>query len=300
MATRFHATTTENVYRPRRSWLQSQRVRRRIGRTAAYLLLLLGSVVMLLPLYWLIRSSFMGLGQIFLFPPKWIPDPWVWQNYPDALDVAPFGRYFLNTMTIELFVVVGVVASSTISAYGFSRLRWKGRDQVFAVLMTTMMLPGAVTLIPAFIIWSELGLVNTFAPLTVPAWFGGGMFNIFLLRQFFRGLPRDLDDAAMIDGASPLRILWDVIIPLSRPALITVGIFSFLTTWNDFLGPLIYLNDSSKYTLALGLSQFKGQYTAEWGLLMAASTLVLLPVLVLFFVAQRYFVEGIALSGIKG
>ena len=300
MATSSHRQP-DVVHQPqRRSFLQSQAVRRRIGRAITYVLLLLGSVVMLLPLVWLVRSSFMSLDQIFAFPPEWIPDPWQWQNYPEALEVAPFARYFLNTMIIEFFVVVGIVISATVSAYGFARLRWKGRDQVFAVLMTTMMLPGAVTLIPAFIIWSELGLVNTFAPLTVPAWFGGGMFNVFLLRQFFRGLPRDLDDAAMLDGASPLRILWDVIIPLSRPALITVGIFSFLTTWNDFLGPLIYLNDSRKYTLAIGLSQFKGQYTSEWGLLMAASTLVIIPVLVLFFFAQRYFIEGIAMTGMKG
>jgi len=290
----------DRVYQPRIPLLRSMRFRRLVSRTITYLLLLVGSVAMLIPLVWLVRSSFMTLDQIFLFPPEWIPNPWQFQNYPDALDVAPFARYFLNTMTIEFFVVVGTVASSTVSAYGFSRLRWKGRDTVFAILMTTLMLPGAVTLIPAFIIWSELGFVNTFAPLTVPAWFGGGMFNIFLLRQFFRGLPRDLDDAAMLDGASPPRILWDIIIPLSRPALITVGIFSFLTTWNDFLGPLIYLNDDRKYTLALGLSQFKGQYTSEWGLLMAASTLVLAPVLVLFFVAQRYFVEGIAVTGLKG
>lgn len=290
----------DRIYRPRTSPLQSLRFRRFVSRTITYLLLLIGSAAMLTPLVWLVRSSFMTLDQIFLFPPEWIPNPWQFQNYPDALDVAPFGRYFLNTMTIEFFVVIGTIASSTVSAYGFSRLRWKGRDTVFAILMTTLMLPGTVTLIPAFIIWSELGFVNTFVPLTVPAWFGGGMFNIFLLRQFFRGLPRDLDDAAMLDGASPPRILWDIIIPLSRPALITVGIFSFLTTWNDFLGPLIYLNDDRKYTLALGLSQFEGQYTSEWGLLMAASTLVLAPVLVLFFVAQRYFVEGIAVTGLKG
>lgn len=292
--------TTDAVYQPKRSFLRSRRVRRRIAQVITYTLLLFGGFVMILPLAWLVRSSFMTLDQIFAFPPEWIPDPWNWQNYPDALDVAPFARYFFNTMVIEFFVVVGTVVSATLSAYGFARLRWKGREQVFAVLMTTMMLPGAVKLIPAFIIWSELGFVNTIVPLTAPAWFGGGMFNIFLLRQFFRGLPRDLDEAALLDGASPLRILWDVIVPLSRPALITVAIFSFLTTWNDFLGPLIYLNDSRKYTLAIGLSQFKGQYTAEWGLLMAASTLVILPVLVLFFVAQRYFVEGIALTGIKG
>lgn len=290
----------ERIYVPRVSFFQSQRVRRMIARTITYALLLLGTVAMLTPLVWLIRSSFMSLDQIFYFPPEWIPEPWLWRNYSDALDVAPFARYFLNTMVIEAIVVTGVVVSSTLSAYGFARLRWKGRDVVFGALMTTLMLPGAVTLIPAFIIWSKLGLVNTIVPLTLPAWFGGGMFNIFLLRQFFRGLPRDLDEAAMLDGASPLRILRDIIIPLSRPALITVAIFSFLATWNDFLGPLIYLNSSEKYTLAIGLSQFKGQYNSEWGLLMAASTLVLAPVLALFFVAQRYFVQGIAVTGLKG
>lgn len=290
----------EVVHRPKPSFFQSQRIRRRIGRAIAYVLLLLGSAAMLLPLVWLIRSSLMTLDQVFLFPPEWIPRPWRWQNYPDALQTAPFGRYAINTMIIEVLVVVGTVASSTVSAYGFSRLRWKGRDQVFAVLMTTLMLPYTVTLVPVFIIWAKLGLVNTFAPLTIPAWFGGGMFNVFLLRQFFRGLPRDLDDSAMLDGASPMRILWDIVIPLSRPALITIAIFSFLYTWNDFLGPLIYLDDSSKYTLALGLAQFKGQYTAEWQLLMAAATVVLAPALILFFIAQRYFVEGIALTGLKG
>jgi multiple sugar transport system permease protein len=166
--------------------------------------------------------------------------------------------------------------------------------------MTTLMLPYAVTLIPTFLVWSKLGLVNTFWPLIVPSWFGGHIFFIFLLRQFFRGIPRDLDEAALIDGANPLRILWDIVLPLSRPALISVVIFSSLSTWNDFLHPLIYLNDDRKFTLALGLAQFRGLYNSEWHLLMAASMLVVAPVLLLFVVAQRYFVEGIALTGIKG
>jgi len=242
----------------------------------------------------------MNLDQIFLFPPEWIPKPWLWSNYPDAWTTAPFGRYFFNTIVIVGLVMAGTVISATISAFGFARLRWPGRDIVFGAMMTTLMLPYAVTLIPTFIIWSKLGFTNTIVPLTLPAWFGGGMFNIFLLRQFFRGIPRDLDEAAMLDGANPLRILWDIIIPLSRPALITVGIFSFLSSWNDFLNPLIYLTDSNKFTLAIGLTQFKGLYNSEWGLLMAASTLVFLPALVIFFVAQRYFVEGIAVTGLKG
>ncbi len=290
----------KNVRTPKRSFMQSQRVRRRFALTLTYLLCLIFSIAMLLPLVWLVRSSLMSLDQIFLFPPEWIPKPWLWSNYPDALTTAPFGRYFFNTIVIVGLVVSGTVISATISAFGFARLRWPGRDIVFGAMMSTLMLPYAVTLIPTFIIWSKLGFTNTIVPLTLPAWFGGGMFNIFLLRQFFRGIPRDLDEAAMLDGANPLRILWDIIIPLSRPALITVGVFSFLGTWNDFLNPLIYLNDESKFTLALGLTQFKGLYNSEWGLLMAASTVVLLPVLVLFFFAQRYFVQGIAVTGLKG
>lgn len=299
MAT-IRAEQLKNVHVPKQSFLQSQRVRRRLALTLTYVICIAFSVVMLLPLVWLIRSSLMSLDQIFLFPPEWIPKPWLWSNYPDALTTAPFGRYFFNTMVIVGLVVSGTVISATVSAYGFARLRWPGRDIVFGVMMTTMMLPYAVTLIPTFIIWSKLGFTNTIVPLTLPAWFGGGMFNIFLLRQFFRGIPRDLDEAAMLDGANPLRILWDIIIPLSRPALITVGIFSFLGTWNDFLNPLIYLTDSNKFTLAIGLSQFKGLYNSEWGLLMAASTVVFVPALVLFFFAQRYFVEGIAVTGLKG
>ncbi|MGH2534588.1 MAG: carbohydrate ABC transporter permease [Thermomicrobiales bacterium] len=277
-----------------------QHGRRRIGVTLTYLLCLACSAVMLLPLAWLVRSSFMQIEQIFIFPPEWLPEPWSWDNYPDVFETVPAVRYFLNTLRIALLVVTGTVITASLSAYGFARLRWPGRDVVFAVLMTTLMLPYAVTLIPTFILWSELGLTNTIVPLTLPAWCGGHIFYIFLLRQFFRAIPRDLDEAAMLDGANPLRILWDIVIPLSRPALITVAIFSFLFTWNDFLNPLIYLTDERQFTLALGLSQFKGLYTSEWHLLMAASAMVITPILMLFFIAQRYFIQGIALTGIKG
>jgi len=277
-----------------------RRVRHLVWRTLIYALCLGGSAVMLVPLIWTLRSSVMTINQIFVFPPEWIPTPWQWGNYPEVFDTVPFFRYFRNTLTIVVPVVLGTVLSASLAAYGFSRLRWPGRDWVFGLLMTTLMLPYAVTLIPTFLLWSELGLINTYWPLTAPAWFGGGAFNIFLLRQFFRTIPLDLDEAAVIDGANPLRILWDIVLPLSRPALIAVVIFSALATWNDFLNPLIYINDSDKFTLALGLAQFKGLYNSEWHLLMAASTLVVAPVLALFFVAQRYFVEGIALTGIKG
>jgi len=271
-----------------------------LGRMLLYALAIGGSALLLVPQVWMLRSSLMDINQIFEYPPSWIPNPWQFHNYPKVFDTLPFLRYYKNTMTILIPSVIGTFATASLAAYGFSRLRWPGRDLVFGMLMTTLMLPYAVTLIPTFLIWSRLGLVNTFWPLIVPSWFGGHIFYIFLLRQFFRGIPRDLDEAAVIDGANPLQILWDIILPLSRPALISVVIFSSLNTWNDFLNPLIYLNDDRKFTLALGLAQFRGLYNSEWHLLMAASMLVVAPVLLLFIIAQRYFVEGIALTGIKG
>ena len=275
-------------------------VSRALGKLVIYLLCIGVSALMLFPLAWLVRSSVMDLGQIFVFPPEWIPKPWRWQNYPEALTTIPFFLYFRNTLTILVPTVVGTVLTSALAAYGFSRLRWPGRDLVFNVLLTTLMLPYAVTLIPTFLLWARLDLINTFWPLIIPHWFGGGIFSIFLLRQFFRTIPRELDEAALIDGANPLQILWNVIVPLSRPALIAVAIFAALNSWNDFLGPLIYLNDSRNFTLALGLAEFTGLYSSQWHLLMAASTVVIVPVVVLFFFAQRYFIEGIALTGSKG
>lgn len=275
------------------------RNRGRLGALGVYLLLLGGSVVMLIPLVWLVRSSFMGLNQIFIFPPEWLPDPWRWDNYPKALTTIPFARYFANTLLILLPTVIGTLLTASLAAFGFSRLQWPGRDWVFGVLLSSLMLPYAVTLIPTFLLWARLGLVNTYWPLVLPDWFGGTIFYVFLLRQFFLTLPRELDEAAIIDGANPLQVLRHVVMPLSRPALITVAIFSALFEWNDFLGPLIYLNDSRQFTLALGLAEFTGLYTSQWQLLMAAATVVIAPVLVLFLFAQRYFIEGITLTGIK-
>ena len=273
--------------------------RARLGALGVYLLLLGGSVVMLIPLAWLVRSSFMGLSQIFIFPPEWLPDPWRWDNYPKALTTIPFARYFANTLFILVPTVIGTLLTAALAAFGFSRLQWPGRDWVFGVLLSSLMLPYAVTLIPTFLLWARIGLVNTYWPLVLPDWFGGTIFYVFLLRQFFLTLPRELDEAAIIDGANPLQVLRHVVVPLSRPALITVAIFSALFEWNDFLGPLIYLNDSRQFTLALGLAEFTGLYTSQWHLLMAAATVVIAPVLVLFLFAQRYFIEGITLTGIK-
>lgn len=273
--------------------------RARLGALGVYLLLLAGSVVMLIPLAWLVRSSVMGLSQIFIFPPEWLPDPWRWDNYPKALTTIPFARYFGNTLLILAPTVIGTLITASLAAFGFSRLQWPGRDWVFGVLLSALMLPYAVTLIPTFLMWARIGLINTYWPLVLPDWFGGTIFYVFLLRQFFLTLPRELDEAAIIDGANPLQVLRHVVVPLSRPALITVGIFSALFEWNDFLGPLIYLNDSRQFTLALGLAEFTGLYTSQWHLLMAAATVVIAPVLALFLFAQRYFIEGITLTGIK-
>lgn len=279
---------------------RNQNVKHRVVRFLVYFLLIIGAVGMILPFVWLIRSALMSDGQIFTFPPTWIPRPFEWSNFKNALSEAPFPRYFLNTMLIELGVVPGTLISSGISAFSFARLKWKGKRLSFAAIISTLMLPFAVTLIPTFIMWKHLGAVGTYIPLIVPAWFGGGAFNIFLLRQFFMGIPKELDEAAYMDGANPMQVFWRIIVPLSKPAFIVVGIFAFIGVWNDFLNPIIYLNNSNMYTLSLGLAQFNGEYVQQWGYLMAASTAVMIPILILFFFLQRYFIQGIALTGTKG
>jgi multiple sugar transport system permease protein len=274
---------------------------KRIGsKTLVYIMLIGGAIFALLPLYWLFRSSLMDMVQIFEMPPVLIPSPTHFDNYVKAMTVVPFARYFLNTTVIVVGVVVGTLLSSSISAFAFARLKWKGRDTIFGILMSGMMLPFAVTLIPTFIGWSALDLNNTYAPLIIPAWFGGGMANIFMLRQFYTTLPKELDEAAIVDGAKTFTIFVKIILPLSKSALIVVGLFSFMGAWNDFLAPLVYISTPDKYTVALGLQQFKGMYNAEWHLMMAAATVVVLPVIIVYFIGQRYFMDGIALTGLKG
>ena len=214
--------------------------------------------------------------------------------------MLPFTKYFTNTLIIVVLSVSGTVITSSLCAYSFSRINWKGRDKVFGILLTAMMIPFAVTLIPTFIGWQKLGFVNTYAPLVLPAWFGGGVFNVFLLRQFFKTIPKELDEAALMDGAGHFTIYSKIILPLSKPSLIVVGLFSFMGAWNDFLGPLVYLNDGDKFTLSLGLMQFQGMYSAQWQYMMAASSVVIIPTVVIFFMGQKYFIEGISMTGMKG
>lgn len=227
-----------------------------------------------------------------------------WQNYvrawaPEALDET-FNKYLLNTIIITVLGIIGVILSSTFVAYGFARFRFPGRDTLFLVMMSTMMIPMQVTMIPTFILFKYVGWIDTFLPLIVPTFFGGGAFNIFLMRQFFMTIPYELDDAAKIDGCNYFQIFYIILLPLVKPALATVAIFGFVYNWNDFLNPLIYLNSSSNYTLALGLQTFTTMYGTDYNLMMAASTIVLLPILIVFFFGQRYFIEGVATSGLKG
>jgi ABC-type glycerol-3-phosphate transport system permease component len=236
-----------------------------------------------------------------VFELNWIPDPIVWHNFKDALTSAPFDTYFKNTLIITTLATLGAVVSSSLVAYSFARLRWPGRDLWFLLVLGTMMLPGIVTLIPQYILFAKLGWVNTFKPLIVPAWLASDAFYVFLLRQFFRGIPMELSEAAKIDGASELRIWWQIVTPLSRPALAAVTIFAFNGTWGDYLKPLIYLSTEHKYTLQLGLTTFQQAAGGlpRWDWMMAASLVVMLPVVIIFFAFQKYFIEGIAMTGIK-
>ena len=257
------------------------------------------ALLFLIPFLWMISSSLKPNYQIFAVPPQWIPNPPQWNNYTEALTTLPFDRYMVNTAIITGLTIVGHVLSCTLIAYAFARLRAPGRDVLFLVVLATMMLPYPVTMVPLYVLFKQLGWINTFLPLTVPAFFGSA-FYIFLLRQFFLTIPPDFEDAATIDGANTLQILWRVILPLSMPAVATVAIFTFQAAWNDFLAPLIYLQKPDLYTVTLGLQFFRSTYTTNWAYLMAASLVTSLPVIVVFFLAQRYFIEGITLSGVKG
>ncbi|MCB0045401.1 MAG: carbohydrate ABC transporter permease [Caldilineaceae bacterium] len=273
--------------------------RARLQHWLATAILVIVAAIFLLPLIWMLSSSLKPEYQVFEMPPRLIPHPVRWQNYREALTYVPFGRYSFNTAFITLMVIVGHVLSCTLVAYGFARLRAPGRDTLFILVLATLMLPYPVTMAPLYVLFNRLGWVNTFLPLIVPAYFGSA-FYIFLLRQFFLRIPNELEDAARIDGANLAQILYRIILPLSMPAIATVAIFTFQFTWNDFLTPLIYLHDQRLYTVALGLNFFRSSFQVNWAYLMAASLVTMLPVLVVFFLAQRLFIQGISVSGIKG
>jgi multiple sugar transport system permease protein len=280
---------------------QSQRALTFIHQATTYVILIAAAIAFLLPLAWMISTSLKPRDQIFAYPLVWIPNPPQWQNYPDALNNPSFKflLFLQNSLYYAVASTIGIVISCSFVAYAFARLRWWGRDFWFVVTLSTMMIPYPVTLIPLFLIFKEIGWVGTFKPLIVPN-FLGTAFYIFLLRQFFLSIPLDLSDAARIDGASEFGIFSRIVLPLAKPALTTVALFTFLYAWNDFLGPLIFLNDGSKYTLAVGLAAFRGQNRTQWDLMMAASTVVTMPIVILFFFAQKQFIQGITLTGMKG
>jgi ABC-type glycerol-3-phosphate transport system permease component len=259
---------------------------------------------------WMVSSSFKLEQRVFMFPPQLIPKPFVPQNYVEALTYKPFPVYLRNTVFLVLMNELAIILAASFCAYGFARIRFPGRDLWFGLVLFTMMVPYVVMMVPQFVMFKRLGWIDTFFPLTVPYFFGGGGFNIFLLRQFFRTIPEELADAARIDGCSEFGIYWRIILPLATPALVTVAIFTFLATWNDFMGPLLYINSPERFTLAIGLANFRVSFgggmggttqgRSRWDLLMAFATTMTVPVLVVFFLAQRYFVRGVVLTGLKG
>jgi len=270
-----------------------------IRKIFLYMLMSVGALIFTLPFLWMISTSLKPSTQVFIYPIQWIPKPFVWRNYIDAWKSAPFGTYYLNTVIITILTLLGTVMSSILSAYGFARLRFKGRDFLFLLILSAMMLPNQVTVIPQFIMFKFLGWLNTFFPLTIPAFFGPPYY-IFLLRQYMLTLPPELDDAAFIDGCSRFQVLTLILLPLLKPAIFTMTILTFLASWNDFFGPLIYLSEMKKYTITLGLTLFRGEFITYWNWLMAASIVAILPCLLIFMLFQRYFIQGIALTGLKG
>lgn len=282
------------------------RFQRVIGRTLLYVIAIGSAVIFMIPFAWTVLSSLKTPGELFLYPPTWFPARPQPQNYAEVFNLVPFSMWTGNTMIVALTSTFGAVLSSALVGYAFARFRFPGRDIIFLATLSTMMLPIEVTLIPLYLLFSKIQWLDSFKPLIVPSFFGGGAFLIFLMRQFIMTIPKDLDEAARIDGASYLRIFWQLILPLSVPALATAAILTFMGNWNEFLQPFIFLNDKNKYTLAIGIRYFQSVASQvdsmehREHLLMAASVMMTAPIIILFFVAQRYFVRGIVMSGIKG
>jgi multiple sugar transport system permease protein len=263
-----------------------------------YAVLIIVSVLFLYPFAWLLSTSLKANTQIFIFPPVWIPNPVRFSNYVDAFTTIPYMSYLVNSCVVVIFALLGEVLSAPVVGYAFSKLRWKGRDKVFLLVLATMMLPFQVVMIPLYSMYAKLGLINTYLPLVLPDFFGKAYF-VFLMRQFFLTIPEDISDSGRIDGASEFRIFTSLVLPLARPALVSVILFTFVWSWTDFLGPLIFLTDSSRWTISIGLSQFTVNHGMNWALLMAGSTIFMIPMVILFCLLQRTFIEGITVTGMK-
>ncbi len=282
------------------AWLYRRTTRTWLRMTIVHLALMATGFLFLLPLLWMVSTSLKSLTQQAVWPPEWIPHPFVWRNYPDAAAFLPLARYTLNSVIITVLYVIGTLLSCPLIAYAFARIRFPGRDLLFVVLIATIMLPGVVRLIPTYLMYRQLGFLNTYLPMVLPAFFGSPLY-IFLLRQYFRTFPEELADAARMDGASEIGILYRIFLPMSGPALAVITIFAVQSQWNDFVDPLIYLNKEKMRTLAVGLYYFRAyQDTTNWGQMMAAATMMTTPILLLFALFQRYFIQGVALTGMKG
>jgi len=284
------------------SWAERVRLGHRLGRALLYLTVAAGALIYSLPFLWMLSTAFKTDAEVFAYPPVWIPTKLTLEGFTDPWDNLPFLDYYRNTAVITGLNIVGNLASCSLVAFAFARMRFRGRNVLFLIVLSTMMLPGQVTLIPLYRLWSELNLTNTIAPLTIPGFLAGGYsgaFSVFLLRQYMMTIPFDLDDAAKLDGASWFRIYWNIVLPLSGPALGAAAIFLFTGKWSDFLDPLIYLSDPDKFTVPLGLAQLNSRYGLEYQQTMAQTLISLVPVLLVFFVVQRRYVQGIVVSGIK-
>jgi ABC-type glycerol-3-phosphate transport system permease component len=289
---------------PRLSSPGQERTSFLLQRGVLHLLAIGGSLVFMIPFFWTISSSLKPITEIYLFPPRWLPSEPQWDNYIRVFEMVPYATFARNSIIVTVTATIGQVLTASLVAFGFARFRFPGRDALFVLVLSTMLLPWEVTIVPLFLMFKQVGLLNTLWPLIIPSWFGGGAFFIFLLRQFFLTIPREFDEAARMDGATSLQIYWMIILPLSGAALATAAIFAFLNHWTEFIGPLIFINSSEWFTLPVGLryfqnTPFSGEDPKE-ALLMAASLIMAAPCLIIFILAQKYFVQGIVMSGVKG
>ena len=274
--------------------------KQRVGNIFSFVLVIVLAVIVMFPIWWIFRSSLMTNAELYAYPPKFIPGEWLWSNYKATLETFKFWKYLGNTMLIIVPAVLGGTLTATLCGYAFGRLKFRGKKFWFTLCVGSMLLPNMVTLIPLYILWTRgLGLGNTYWPLVLPYFCGGGAFNIFLIRQFVSTIPRELDEAATIDGAGYMRILFQIIVPAIKPAMIVVGLFIFVTLWNDLLQQTVYINTEDKFTIAIGLSMFRSGLKADWAKIMCATCMAFLPGIIIYLFGQRYFVEGIVMTGMK-
>lgn len=278
--------------------MKKKKSRAVLRRVLLYIVLILIAVIMVVPFLWMLSTSLKTQYDAVKIPPVWIPDPPQWENYVKLFTEQPMFQFMLNTIKIVFFVVLGQLFFSSLAAYSFARISFKGRNVVFFLYIATLMVPGQVTMIPTYLMFAKAGLTDNHLALILPAFFSA--FGVFLLRQFFMSLPRELEEAAEIDGCNPFMTYWRIMLPLVVPAMLTLGVFTLMNTWNDYMGPLIYLSSPEKYTMTLGIAYFKGVYTTQWNLVMAGSIVSVMPILIAYLCAQKYFIEGIAFSGVKG